>query len=150
MVGENEAPSVWPYLEQADLIVSCANGLAARLFIEQAAVKLRKPCVQACVQDGRTALGGVITLWAPEANCSCFGCLFYQGTHAIHARGIAASHGYATVAAVATRLVTEMLRSGPSRVAERQNVVAVDLGLLTMQSMSIQPRSTCPTCGGRR
>ena len=70
VVGRNEARSVWPYLEQADLIISCANSFPARLFIEQAAVNLRKPCVQACVQDGRTALGGVVTLWAPEANCS--------------------------------------------------------------------------------
>src|SRR5581483_3500619 len=75
LVLPNEAEQVQPYVKRADLVISCANSLPARLHLQRLATEFGKPCIQACVQDGRIAMGGMVSLWAPDAGAACFGCL---------------------------------------------------------------------------
>ena len=56
--------------------MSCANDLGARLYLENMAARLKVPSIQACAQDGRTALGGIVSLFRPKGPLACFGCLF--------------------------------------------------------------------------
>jgi molybdopterin/thiamine biosynthesis adenylyltransferase len=147
LVEPNESSRVNPYLEKADLIVSCANRLSARLHLERAAVALEKPSVQASVHDGRLALGGVITSWIPGSAGCCFGCLFPQ-PNVRFARGEVLPPALtSTVGSIAAQTVLDLLADrGPANV-RRPNLTIVDLVGYAIERLSVRRRKGCRVCG---
>jgi molybdopterin/thiamine biosynthesis adenylyltransferase len=145
LVAPNESPLVKPYLAKADLIISCANQLDARLYLEKEAIRLNKPCIQASAQDGRNALGGTISVWVPGADCSCFGCLF--PVLVASERGeILLPTVTNTIAQISVNIATELLLGNAVEFARRHNVFAIDLSRYEIQRFSIKPRPGCSIC----
>src|SRR5581483_660741 len=122
----NESSEVRPYLERADLIVSCANQLDARLYLERAAVEMSKPIVQAAVQDGREGPSGLISLWAPHANCCCFGCLVPAQIPKFRRGELLFPTVTQTIAAVSAHLIKSVLSEVPRQIALEHNIFALD------------------------
>ena len=150
IAAPNESPKVQPYLERADLIVSCANNLAARLHLERMAVRLSKPSIQVCVQDGRNALGGLVSLWAPGADDSCFGCLFPDPGQRFRRGEVLAPTVTRLVASVAAHLVVEILTGRAVEIARSSNVFRVDIGAYKLEPMLVRRRTGCQICGDSR
>jgi molybdopterin/thiamine biosynthesis adenylyltransferase len=149
IVATNQSPELAPYLERADLIVSCANQLEARLHLEREAVRLRKPCIQASVQDGREALGGLVSVWCPGADCSCFGCL--SPARPKFRRGeVLIPSVTSVIAAIAAHVAVQMLGADAQRFAREHNVLAVDLDDFAIRAMSVKARPSCRICGAGR
>ena len=150
IVAPNESPRVAPFLKQADLIISCANKLGARLHLEEMAIRLSKPSIQAAAQDSRQVLGGVISLWVPTANCSCFGCLFPDQRPQLGRSEILLPAVTGTIANLAAHLAVQLLTASAAGWANRHNVFTVDLQACTIASMSVQPRVNCSICNPRK
>jgi molybdopterin/thiamine biosynthesis adenylyltransferase len=150
VVGPNQSEDVKPYLEQAGVIISCANQLDARLYLERAAVQLRKPIIQACLQDGRQALGGLITIWVPEADCSCFGCLFSDFTQQFERGEVLLPTVTRMIGTLAAHLAVALLSGDPRELVNRHNVLAFDLDACSVERMAVKPRSGCSICDPRR
>ncbi len=146
IVAPNQSRKVRPFLEQAEVIVSCANNLAARLYLERMAVRLGKPCVQACAQDARIALGGLVSVWAPGANYSCFGCLFPNAKEDPPRNEILLPTVTGTIAAFAAHQIVEVLQ-GNSSFAWSANVFSLDLHSGKTIQMLLDRRITCRLCG---
>jgi len=147
IIARNQSLTVRPYLKEADVIVSCANDLGARLHLERMAVRFGKPCVQACAQDARTAIGGLVSVWVPGADCSCFGCLFPDRNHTFGRGEILLPTVTATIAALAAEIVVELLGSRATHYAKTHNLFPIDLKTHRMESLSVNPRAGCEICG---
>lgn len=146
IVAPNHCDAVFPYLKAADVIVSSANNLPARLHLERAAVQLGKPSIQACVQDAREALGGVITRWAPKSRGACFGCLFQNPKQGFRRSEILLPVVVKTIASLAAHLVTETLLCRGEK-KELGNILVVDMARTTMERLSVKAVAGCPVCG---
>jgi molybdopterin/thiamine biosynthesis adenylyltransferase len=150
VVAPNQAPEVEPYLEKADLIISCANDLDARLYLERAAIRLRKPCIQASAQDGREAIAGMISVWVPEADSSCFGCLIPHRPSVIRGELLVQTLTN-TLANLAAQIASELLCGNAKEFVQKHNLFAVDLDNFNVERFSIKPRPDCAICGtGKR
>jgi molybdopterin/thiamine biosynthesis adenylyltransferase len=145
LVAPNESPKVRPLLEKADVIVSAANKLSARLYLEHAAIALRKPVVQASVQDGRRALGGSVSVWTPSAGCACFGCLFPRPKARFSRGEVLPPAVTSAVAAIAAQRVLDLL-GGKASLAP--NLTIIDLAKYAMEMVSVAPRPGCKLCAG--
>jgi molybdopterin/thiamine biosynthesis adenylyltransferase len=151
IVATNQSRRLRPYLEQANVIVSCANRIEARLHLERAAIRLGKPSVQAAVEDGRRALGGMISVWAPGAECSCLGCLLPPKKLRFSRGEILPPTVTGIIGSLAAHLVIQMLASDASEFARRHNVFAVDATGYRVESLSVSRRTDrqCPlSCRG--
>ena len=146
-VGPNESPDLEPYLKRADLIISCANRLGARLHLEHAAVRLGKPSLQASAEDGRQALAGMISLWAPKADCSCFGCLVPGRVPRFRRGELLLPTVTRVIANLAAHLAVSMLAQGGAEVARRSNVFTINLQALVIDGLSVKRRHGCRVCG---
>jgi molybdopterin/thiamine biosynthesis adenylyltransferase len=144
LVAPNESPRVEQFLETSDAIVSCANHLGARLHIERAAVRLGKPCIQACVQDARSSLGGIVSVWMPGLDSACFGCLFPSGSW--HGRRNESLPPTVTrlVASVAANVTVGIL-IGAFDAA--RNLLTIDARITAIDVISVRPRLACSICG---
>ncbi len=143
IVAPNESRNIEDFLRQADLVISCANDLHARLHIERSAVRLRKPSIQACAQDARQSLGGLISIWTPEAHSSCFGCLMPNSPS--FARGeVLMPSVTGTIANLASLFAIELLSRRTTVFVEQANVFAVDL-----KRQAIERLSVAEVCFGR-
>jgi molybdopterin/thiamine biosynthesis adenylyltransferase len=149
IVAPNQAPELAPYLERADLIVSCANQLDARIHLEREAVRLQKPCIQASAQDCRYARGGLVTVWCPRADCSCFGCLL-PANHKFPRGEVLLPSVTSTIASIAVHIAVQMLGLDARRFAREHNLFAVDLDDFAIRPMSVKPRPSCRICGPNR
>ena len=110
-------------------------------------MRLRKPSIQANAQDAREALGGVISIWAPGANCSCFGCLITNEEAKFRRGEVLRSTVTGTIASVAAYAAIQMLTSGVGDFARQHNLIVVDLKAVAIQSLSIRRRPSCGICG---
>jgi molybdopterin/thiamine biosynthesis adenylyltransferase len=149
IVAPNESPELAPYLERADLIVSCANQLDARFHLEREAVRLGKPSIQASAQDGREARGGLVSIWCPGADCSCFGCML-PARPSFRRGEILMPSVTSTIAGVAAHITVQMLGPHAKRFAHEHNLFAVDLDHLAIWPMSVRVRPSCRVCGASR
>lgn len=149
IVARNESRTVRPYLEQANVIVSCANNRAARLHLEHAAIMLGKPCVQACAQDARVSLGGLVSVWRPATTFSCFGCLFPNRSKERTSKEILLPTVTGTIAAFAAHIIIEVLRCERGS-PEGANVFSIDLYSGKIRPMSLDQRRTCSCCASKR
>lgn len=147
IVARNQSPLVMPYLEKATVIVSCANSLAARLYLERMAIRLRKPCVQAAVHDARTAIGGVVTVWRQGAKCSCFGCLFPGRKHFSQRGEVLLPTVTGTIATLAAHVIRDLLLNKRSN-ARWKNAIFMNLQDGSMERLAVVPRSGCGICRG--
>jgi molybdopterin/thiamine biosynthesis adenylyltransferase len=147
IVAKNQSPEVEPYLEQAHVILSCANELEARLYVERAAIAVRKPSVQAAIQDARQALGGVITSWMPGSEGCCFGCLFSQVKVPRDRSEVLLPTVARTIASLAAHIVLEIITGRKSGVL-RHNVLVIDLRAHSLERLEVQRRPGCRVCGG--
>ena len=145
-VGPNESPDLEPYLKRADLIISCANSLPARLHLERAAVRLGKPCLQASAEDGRQALAGMISLWAPKADCSCFGCLVPDRGPRFRRGEILFPTVTRVIANLTAHLAVSMLAQDAAELARRSNVFTIDLQAFVIDGLSVRRRPGCRVC----
>jgi molybdopterin/thiamine biosynthesis adenylyltransferase len=150
LVTPNHSRTLKPFLEQADVIVSCANQLHARMHLERMATRLGKPSVQACAQDGRLALGGLISVWIPDRNCSCFGCLFPDPNMKFPRGEILLPTVTRVIGSFAAHLIVKMLGGRTGQAREQHNVFALDLVTQRTEPMSIRPRSGFRICGASR
>ncbi len=147
LAASNESPKVETFLQAADLIVSCANRLGARLHVEHAAVRLSgKPCIQASVQDARFAQGGTVSIWMPDRATSCFGCLFPYGKQESPAGR------NEVLPPTITRLVASVAANMAVRILVReltikQNVFTIDARRSSIEGLSVHPRPRCRICG---
>ena len=145
----NESAHVAPYVERADVVVSCANRLPARLHLEHTAVALKKPSVQASAQDGRRGLGGLISTWIPDAACCCFGCLF-ANPHLRFPRGeLLLPTVTSVVGMIAAKRVIDLLTERTAN-AGKANLIFLDLAGYAIHGFSVRPRRGCRVCGGGR
>ena len=147
VVAPNQSKIVLAYLEAADVIVSSANNLDARLHLERAAVRLGKPSIQACAQDARQSLGGLVTRWLPAGGASCFGCLFHGNRQTIRRGEILLPAVTNAVAGIAAHAVVETLLSRESN-GSQPNVTLLDLRKLSMETMRVAAVAHCKVCGG--
>jgi molybdopterin/thiamine biosynthesis adenylyltransferase len=138
-----------PFLEAADLFISCANRLDARLHLERQAVRLRKPCIQACVQDGRAAHAGVVSVWTPNTDSSCFGCLFSDNGQRFRRGEILQPTVTRTVASFAAHIAVEMLTGNSSAFLGHRNVFVLNLHRCALEALSVKRRLNCTICGER-
>jgi len=143
LVAPNESPKARPLLEKADVIVSAANKLSARLYLERTAIALKKPVVQASVQDGRRALGGSVSVWTPSAGCACFGCLFPRPKVRFSRGEVLPPSVTSAIAAIAAQRVLDLL-GGPASPAP--NLTIIDLANYAMEAISVKPRPSCKIC----
>ena len=148
VVVANESPKIARYLKDADVIVSCANRLPARLNLERAGIRFRKPVIQACVFDGRRRKGGLISIWTPDARRSCFGCLFPQPNPRFMRGEILFPTVTSSIGAIAAQRIVDLLVSPTPGSAADRNVLMVDLARCTIDGLSVEPREGCPICGG--
>jgi len=147
VVAPNESSHVTQYLEQADVIVSCANRLPARLHLERAAIALKKPSIQASVQDGRRGLGGLISAWVPDADCCCFGCLF-PNPHLRFPRGeLLLPPVTSAIGAIAAQRIIDLLTNRAPTIASLPNLLIIDLGSYAIEQLTVKPRKSCRVCG---
>lgn len=150
VVGANQSPAVKPYIERADVIVSCANQLHARLCLERMGVRLGKPIIQACAQDARQARGGIISVWMPGTDCSCFGCLF-SGRKQQSRRGeVLIPTVTRVLGSLAAGIVVGILGGTFQDRSNGQNVFAIDLLSHRMDPLAIRSRPGCTVCGHLR
>ena len=148
--ARNESPRVGPYLKNAQLIVSCANRIDARLHLERAAVRLNKPCIQASAQDAREGLSGLISVWMPGIRCSCFGCLLPEPRPKFRRDEILLPTVTSTIANFTAHLAVRLLMAGPKPPSRPHNVFSFDLGAYALESISVAPRRECSICGTTR
>lgn len=142
LVARNQSRALQSYLERADLVISCANDLDARLHVERAAVHSGKPSIQACVQDARSNLGGTVSIWKPERNFACFGCLF-PTRKSLRRDEILLPAVTHLVASIAVSLGLDILAGNPRSQA---NLFAIDAGTVRVERFSIKPRQSCCIC----
>jgi len=147
VVAPNESPKVRPYLERADVIVSCANRLSARLYLEHAAITLKKPSVQASAQDGRRALGGLVSAWVPDADCSCFGCLLPDPNLRFPRGEVLSPTVTAAIGSIAAQRIVDLITSSRPAMASWSNVLLIDLTSYAIEKLSVRPRKGCRCCG---
>src|SRR5207249_2384758 len=57
LVATTESPKVDPYIQRAQLVISCANTVEGRVAAERKAIQYRKPVLQVAAFDGRERLG---------------------------------------------------------------------------------------------
>jgi molybdopterin/thiamine biosynthesis adenylyltransferase len=147
VVAPNESGQVIPYVEQADVVVCCANRLPARLHLERTAMALKKPSVQAGVQDGRRSLGGIISSWVPDADCCCFGCLF-PNPNLRFARGERLVPTVTTaIGTIAAQRIIDLLVNRTPASAGRPNLLIIDLASYAIEKLSVKRREGCRYCG---
>ncbi len=147
IVARNQATIVKPYIEQTSILVSCANRMDARVYLEGEAVRLRKPIIQASVQDARISLGGTITLWHPHSSCSCFGC-FGTEPGSESRNELLLPSVTSAIGTLAAHLAVLIL--GPNTVGcvTRHNVYTLDFENLLVEPISVQVREQCIVCAG--
>ena len=143
---QNQSPKILSHLKQADLIFCCANDLAARLSLERAAIELGKPCIQATIQDGRQSLGGFVSVWAPESDLSCFGCIFPDETGAKHQNELLIPTVARLIGDFAAHLGVQILRGDWQPTPKHPNVFVIDLKEHSIESLSVRRRTSCRTC----
>jgi len=147
IVAVNQSPKVRPYLERANVLVSCANDLDARLYLERMAIKLKKPCVQASVHDARTAVAGAVTVWMPGTDSSCFGCLFPGRKQVFHRGEILLPTVTGATAVLAANVVVDLLALDEARGGRRRNLFSIDLRSYSVEAISVASRPGCKICG---
>lgn len=146
IVASNESRKVLPYLERADVIVSCANNLPARLYLERAAISLNKPSIQASAQDARNGLGGLISVWSPSSQRSCFGCLMANGSPKFPRGEVLLPTVTNTVAQLAAQIVVQLIATDPAEFVQKHNLFALDLADYRLEAMQVQRRRNCAIC----
>lgn len=146
LMAPNQSPAVEPYLERADLLVSCANRFDARMHITHSGIRMNKVVLQASLQDGREALGGSIAAWAPGARGACYNCLFPRGPGQLTPGDIFLPTVTAVTASLAAHVAVSLLGNHPARFVRRHNLFIVDLQRLSVESLLIHPRSDCEIC----
>src|SRR5262249_45402902 len=146
-VAPNESPEITRYLTHADVIVSCANQLEARLWLEQEAIRLQKSSLQASAQDGRQALGGLISLWTPKVGRSCFGCLFTGTKPRFHRGEVLLPTVTRMIGDLAAHLTVQVLSGKSHQIAQQHNIFLLDAQILTIERLSVKRRPGCPICG---
>jgi molybdopterin/thiamine biosynthesis adenylyltransferase len=148
VVAPNESAQVTPWVEQADVVVCCANQLPARLHLERTAIALRKPSVQASVQDGRRALGGMISAWVPDADCCCFGCLFPNPNMRFSRDEVLLPTVTTAIGSIAAqRIIDLLINNRTPAIASRPNLLIVDLARYAIEQLSVNRRKGCRCCG---
>lgn len=149
VVSVTESDAVDQYFMRADLIISCANSLRARLAAERKAIELHKPVMQVSAFDGREQLGGLVTIRLPENRWSaCFGCYCDQTRKCPRGEGLL-STATATLAAVAANMAVELLTDTRAEFLKEHNCHFLNLESYCLVSLAVQRRTKCKTCGDR-
>lgn len=142
----NESRQITPYIEKADLIISCANRLAARRYLEKEAIRCGKPSIQVSAQDARKGLGGMITTWAPTAGGACFGCFVTSIKPRFRRGEVLVPTVTGTIGQLAANLAVQMLAGNAKEIVQRHNLFVLDLGGYSLDRFAIARHRECEIC----
>jgi hypothetical protein len=81
----------------------------------------------------------------PDADCSCFGCLFPVRTESERGE-ILAPTVTTTIAQIAVSIAIELIQGNAVEFVRRHNLFAIDLSRYEIQRFSIKPRPGCSIC----
>ena len=147
LVRSTESLSADVYRD-ADLVISCANTVSARLAAEREAVEHGKPVMQVAAADGRNRLAGQVSLRLPENEWSaCFGCLLSTGQEFPRGEGLLAT-ATSSIAAVASNMAIQLLTNTRRDFLDHHNVVFIDLESYVIEALAVNRRTDCDICGG--
>jgi molybdopterin/thiamine biosynthesis adenylyltransferase len=147
LVAPTELPKVDPYINAAQLVISCANTVDGRLAAERKAIRYGKPVMQVAAFDGRERLGGHIVFRLPENRWSaCFGCLLGDKQKFPRGEGLLTTVT-STLAAIGSNMAVEILTGVHCDFLRRHNVFWIDLGQYKIGSLSLRRRVGCEVCG---
>ncbi|PWU05354.1 MAG: hypothetical protein C5B51_14815 [Terriglobia bacterium] len=136
-------------LGKSDLILSCANTLEARLAAERIAVLCRKPILQVAAFDGRSRLGGLITVRLPQNGwTACFGCLANKSVIE-RGEGLLSTVTW-SLAGIASTMAVQILTGQHSSFIRKHNLFFIDLETYGIEALALQRRSDCTVCGAAR
>jgi molybdopterin/thiamine biosynthesis adenylyltransferase len=145
LVARIESDIVDPYIQRADLVISCANTLQGRLAADRKAIRYGKPVLQVAAFDGRESLGGLITVRLPENRSACFGCYFSDNRQFPRGEGLL-STVTATLAAIGATMAVQILTGIRSEFLKQHNLFLFDLETYQMEALAIERRKSCALC----
>src|SRR5207245_86043 len=147
LVAPAESKRVDPYIERAQLVISCANTVEGRLAAERKAIRYRKPVIQVAASDGRERLGGLVALRLPENRCSaCCGCPLNDKQKFPRGEGLLATVT-STLAAMASNMAVQLLTGVQAEFLRKNNLFLIDLHTYTIEALAVNRRDGCSVCG---
>src|SRR5439155_2741880 len=147
LVEPAESKRVDPYIERAQLVISCANTVEGRLAAEREAIRYGKPAIQVAAFDGRGRLGGLVALRLPENRWSaCFGCHLNDKQKFPRGEGLLATVT-STLAAMAANMAVQLLTGGQAEFLREHNLFLIDLHTYAIEALAVERRSGCSVCG---
>jgi len=147
LVEPAESKRVDPYIERAQLVISCANTVEGRVAAERKAIRNRKPVMQVAAWDGRKKLGGLIALRLPQNSWSaCFGCLLNDNQRFPRGEGLLATVT-STLAAMAANMAVQFLTGVQADFLTAHNLFLIDLHTYAIEALAVERRSGCSVCG---
>ncbi|MBZ5565098.1 MAG: ThiF family adenylyltransferase [Acidobacteriia bacterium] len=150
LIAPTESRQVDSHIQRADLVISCANTVEARLAAERKAIHYRKPILQVAAFDGRRHLKGVITLRLPENRGSaCFGCCLNEKQEFPRGEGLLTTVT-SSLAAIASNMAVELLSGVHSDFLRQHTLFWIDLEEYRIEAISVKRRPECKVCGRTR
>ena len=154
VVGRAEDLDLWQVAEGVQLVVASSNSVASRIAAARLAIRRRLVHVSAALMDGREALGGLVTAWAPGTReLACPACFLATGADVRHDESIISTVASAVgsiAASVAVQLLARPASQGPLRAG---NCINIDLDRYAVETLLVLRRPGCSVCGtsiGRR
>jgi len=134
-------------LDDVDLFIATANSVRARVAVASFAVQRQVPQVSAALTDARTAFGGLVVAWTPQRrDLACPACLLAPNAQLPRGESILAAVA-AAVGSIAAHCATRLLTLDRHGIQSPANIVSIDLGRHSMESLKIFRRTDCPACG---
>jgi adenylyltransferase/sulfurtransferase len=134
-------------LKGAALVVSCANRVSTRCYVERHAIASRVPVMQVAADDSRDRLGGLIHLRTPDSSeLACYGCLLPRQMRVDPANvllpSVASALGHMAVQRAVLHLsgLAEIGRPFP-------NLYLLDLQQPACERLTVRRRPGCRVCG---
>jgi molybdopterin/thiamine biosynthesis adenylyltransferase len=135
-------------LKDASLIISCANRVGARLFVERQAILNRVPVVQVAAFDSRRHRGGIISVSLPHnPGLACYGCLTRGTDTASNENGSALLISVTAILGhLAAYIATTLLVEDNGQAPLTENLFMINLEQFSIDALAVERRVSCRTC----
>lgn len=141
-----EAAEVDAYIEAADLVISCANSVRARIVTGEKAIRYGKPMVQVAAFDPEDCWGGLISIWIPEHTFACPAC-FLDPERNWSSAGRLLATVTATLGAMAANMAVAIMTGVRAELFRERNLFYVDIQTYAIEALAVEKRSGCSVCG---
>ena len=143
-----EDPASDAFFSEADVVVSGAGSIKARIVTAQKAIQHQKLLIDVGIADGREALAGSVHIWVPgNPGLACPACLLFNTVAPTPVQALLATT-VSILASIAANMVVQYFTGrADAFLGTGRNYFAIDASSYEIHALKLVRFPDCPACG---